>query len=133
MNDQLAERIAIALEQLVLELAERNELRAGHTLEQARGLFPAIEASRDTQPTQPFPPIGGGWVCPVHQQVKTVPAGVSHKQCGPDHTDPSTGEASCKDYKAFLACATPGCQQKPPRAQNRAVVPNGLPRGDVLP
>jgi hypothetical protein len=44
----------------------------------------------------------GAWVCPIHQVVKTVPAGVSRK----------TG----KPYPAFLVCPVDGCPQKPPRS-----------------
>ena len=45
--------------------------------------------------SDPSPDSPSGWVCPVHQQVKTVPAGVS--QAG-------------KPYKAFNACPVYGCK-----------------------
>lgn len=41
------------------------------------------------------------WVCPVHGQVKVVPAGVSRR--------------SNKPYPAFLACPVQGCDLRPPR------------------
>lgn len=53
---------------------------------------------------EPAPKPSGGWVCPVHHTVKTVPAGVSQK----------TG----KPYESFQACPERDCNEKPPR--NRA-------------
>jgi len=41
-----------------------------------------------------------GWICPIHEEVKTVPAGVSQK----------TG----RRYNAFRACPVPGCDEKEP-------------------
>jgi hypothetical protein len=59
---------------------------------------PAYQAGA---PIQGGPPAGASWVCPVHNQVKTVPAGFSQR--------------TQKPYPAFLACPVQGCQQKPPR------------------
>jgi hypothetical protein len=42
----------------------------------------------------------GEWVCPIHDDVKVVPAGVSKK--------------SGKAYSAFRACPVPGCNEKEP-------------------
>ena len=103
VNDNLAERIAIALEQIALEMAERNEQRATGAPEPVSA--PPL--------MDPFPAFT--WECPIHHQVKTVPAGVSAR----------TG----KPYTAFLACPAMGCDEKPPRAVNRAVVAPG----NVLP
>lgn len=49
----------------------------------------------------PVAVAASGWVCPVHETVKVVPAGVSKR----------TG----KPYPAFEACPERGCDQKPPR------------------
>lgn len=48
------------------------------------------------------------WVCPIHGSSKVVPAGFSKR--------------TQRDYPAFVACDSPGCDQKPPR-----VVPAQLP------
>ena len=110
MNDNLAERIAIALEQIALELAVSNENGPSRPAspEVAQRAVPAEVAAPD-----PFPAFT--WECPIHHSVKTVPAGVSKK----------TGQP----YTAFLACPAVGCDEKPPRAVNRAVVQPG----NVLP
>lgn len=52
-------------------------------------------------PTQPAAALGN-WVCPVHGQVKVVPAGISQRTQRP--------------YSAFLACPIRDCQEKPPRS-----------------
>lgn len=111
MNDQLAERLCIALEQIAAELVEAN----------AKGTVPEpIKAALTVEPPrlvpysgngQPFPPIGGGlppapWVCPVHGTNKVVPAGISQR----------TG----KPYEAFMACGERGCNEKPPRIAQQA-------------
>ena len=120
MNDQLAERIAVALEQIAAELVEANaKLRWMQEL--GPGLGEAV-------PQPLFPPIGGGqppapWVCPVHGTSRTVPAGVSKK----------TG----KPYDAFIACNEFSCNEKPPRigqpAPQRAVPASQGIQGAVLP
>jgi len=114
VNDQLAERLCNALEQLALELATANE----------RGTVPpqltAAPALLPIPEPDPFPAFQ--WLCPTHQQVKTVPAGVSAR----------TGQP----YNAFLACPVMGCPQKPPRPVNRAAAPapqQQAPQGRVLP
>ena len=131
MNDQLAERLCVALEAIALELAEQN----------AKGTRPtpgAVLPPPDLETTQPramaapsgpFPPIGGGqppapWVCPVHHSWKMVPAGFSQR----------TGKA----YDAFIACPASGCNEKPPRgfsqpAPDRAVPPSEGIQGRELP
>jgi hypothetical protein len=123
MNDAMAERLCIALEQIAMELAEANE----------KGTVPEpVQRAAATPLTAgPFPPIGGGrppaaWTCPVHGLVKTVPAGLSHKHCPPDHLD-GQGNASCKGYEAFQTCAQPGCNEKPPRPPRMVGAPRALP------
>ena len=114
MNDQLAERLCVALEQLALELAEVRE----------RGQVPQPVFRAVTTPAvlpvlpEPvtFAPLDT-WRCPVHGTVKTVPAGVSAR----------TGQA----YAAFMACPEYGCPQKPPRAPTRVTPQDG--RGQQLP
>lgn len=44
--------------------------------------------------------IGPGWVCPIHDDVKIVPAGFSNR--------------TQKSYNAFRACPVAGCDQKEP-------------------
>ena len=118
MNDQLAERLCNALEQLALELATANE----------RGTVPpqltAAPALLPIPEPDPFPAFQ--WLCPVHGVSKVVPAGISKR----------TGQA----YQAFIACSSPGCNEKPPRAgapapaRAAAPLPQGLaPQGRVLP
>jgi hypothetical protein len=58
-------------------------------------------------PVTPLPVPVATWACPVHNQVKVVPAGLSKTKLNPD--------GSPKAYAAFLACPVAGCQQKPPR------------------
>jgi len=41
------------------------------------------------------------WLCPIHQQVKFVPPGVSAK----------TGKA----YQGFFCCPERGCEERPPK------------------
>lgn len=127
MNDQLAERIAVALETIALELAEQN---ARETTPQTRpDLVAPYTLEHQVGPAGPFPPIGGGqppapWVCPVHGSWKTVPAGISQR----------TG----RPYDAFVACPAQGCNEKPPRgytqpAPARAVPPSEGIQGRELP
>lgn len=90
INDIL-ERIALALEQIALELPTTQD-----------GL-PALTGARDTA-NEEAPSYSANlsqWVCPIHGSWKMVPAGVSRK----------TG----KPYAAFMACSSPGCNEKPPR------------------
>jgi hypothetical protein len=101
MNDALAERIAVALEQLVLELAE------------SKPAMPQIARPvAAPAPAPVFAPLE--WVCPIHGQSKTVPAGVSQR----------TG----KPYSAFIACPEMGCNEKPgyrsAPAPARAIAPS---------
>ncbi len=122
MDDRVAERIAAALEQIALELAESNQA-AGYQSAPFRAVSVAPVASAG-----PFPPIGGGrppapWVCPVHHTSKVVPAGVSQK----------TG----RDYDAFTVCAERDCNEKPPRfaqpAPSRALPASEGVQGRELP
>ena len=107
MNDQLAERIATALEQLVLELQSRPSEPVAAAL--------AAPLPAQAAPQGPYPPIG--WRCPVHGSSKVVPAGVSQR----------TG----RPYTSFVACDQIGCNEKPPRADQpipqRAIPPSQLP------
>ena len=108
MNDQLAERLCVALEQLALELAERNS--------PAPAPYRAVAVPQPAQPG-PFPPIGGGgpaaaWECPVHHSSRVQPAGAVLGS-------PQTSKAG-KTYMAFLACGEYACNEKAPR---------GLPSG----
>lgn len=109
MNDAIAERIAIALEQIALELVTR-DVRAPHPVTQEP--YRAVQHVTQPGPVTPYLPLG--WQCPVHHDVKEVPAGISGR----------TG----KPYSAFLACPEMGCPEKPPRypapAPARAVAPS---------
>lgn len=79
-------RIAVAVEQIALELANRPQ---GNGLAQ----LPPVRPQPVAAPAQ----FG---VCPVHHVPwKTVPAGISKK--------------SGKPYEAFLACPERGCDQRP--------------------
>jgi hypothetical protein len=110
-NGKALERIATALEQLVLELAESNAAR-----EQAQAPYRAVApvSVAPVVPQGPFPPIG--WTCPVHGTQRVVPAGVSKK----------TG----RPYSAFLVCGESNCEQKPgiaPAVLQRTAPPSQLP------
>lgn len=104
MDRDLAERIALALEQIALELASAGTLN------------PSQPSPVPVAMAQPggFPPLG--WICPEHQTRKVVPAGVSQR----------TGQP----YEAFVACGERGCNRKPPRA---AAPARALPPGSPLP
>ena len=126
MNDQLAERIAVALEQIALELVVLNSLYkhiANEPTPQS-SFTPQgpIAAPIRVTPEGTFAPLDT-WVCPVHGGRKVVPAGVSAR----------TGQP----YNAFVACAERGCNEKPPRAAQaapaRAVPPSQGVQGAVLP
>lgn len=81
-------RIAVALEQLVLTIMDRPTQAAPQPLSP----LPAVRTA----------PIVNTGVCPIHQVPwKIVPAGVSKK----------TGQP----YDAFQACSVKGCDQRPPR------------------
>lgn len=120
MNDALAERLCIALEQLALELAQANEkgtvpapvfraVQQPATVMAPQAYSPAPQSSPEYQPI--------GWTCPVHGGMKIVPAGTSQR----------TGQP----YQAFVACPERGCNEKPGRlpvpAPARAVPPSQLP------
>jgi hypothetical protein len=116
------ERIATALEQLVLaqvpsELAAFNAANPSTTAPAPTEVHPwdNVPLPQTVAAAQPYQaPVAvltisspAPWLCPVHNQVKTVPGGVSK----------STGQT----YNAFLACPVKFadgsyCQQKPPRA-----------------
>lgn len=105
MNDQLAERIAIALEQIALEMID------------AKAPAPAPVYHAPAPTPGPFAPIGTAWLCPQHGTSRIVPAGVSKK----------TG----RPYSAFLVCGEQGCDMKPPMPQSapaRAVPPSAGPQ-----
>jgi hypothetical protein len=112
MNDEIAGRIATALEQIALELGEKATV--------APEPYRAVGPSQ--QPAPVFAPIGG-WVCPDHGTVRVVPAGVSKR----------TGQP----YQAFMVCDQQGCEQRPPKpgVPARAVAPSdaGLAPRSVLP
>ncbi len=89
------ERIASALEFLAGAYDERRVQPADALAPDQ--LAPLPYAAQ--QPPQTNAP--SNWTCPVHHQVKTVPAGVSRR--------------TQKPYDAFLACPVQDCPQKPPR------------------
>jgi len=98
MNEDTAQRIATALEQIALEMVK------GKSTPEA----PSLEVPWPTEPpaAEALPPISPAYVftpltaCPVHHQAwKQVPAGVSKR----------TGQA----YSAFMACPERGCTQRP--------------------
>ncbi len=110
------ERIATALEQLVLEYITANQAALPEFTDHTHGDLPPDQLAPIGQPY--VPPTANGtipqpyipapvyvppapWICPVHGQVKTVPPGISKKTRQP--------------YGAFLACPVAGCNQKPPR------------------
>ncbi len=107
------ERIATALEQLVLEYITANqaplpnEFAADLPPDQLAPIGqPYVPPTANGTIPQPYIPAPvyvppAPWICPVHGQVKTVPPGVSKR----------TGQP----YVAFLACPVAGCNQKPPR------------------
>jgi hypothetical protein len=67
-------------------------------------MTPPLQANQPYQVADSFPPLPRmAWTCPVHHGSRVVPAGVSKR----------TGNT----YEAFLACAEPGCDEKPPRAR----------------
>lgn len=112
------ERIAIALEQIALELAEQNGV--------PEAPYRAVGPVTRPAPPEVFPPFRGSpapWECPIHHTSKVVPAGYSER----------TG----KSYDAFTACAERGCNEKPPRGFNpapqRAVPPSEGVQGRTLP
>jgi len=99
VRDDLAERIAVALESIAADLYEMRpkpqplaQMPAFHEM-----IRPASEAA---------------WLCPVHGTAKTVPAGVSRK----------TGQP----YSAFIVCGDRSCENRPPRpdAPERAYAPS---------
>lgn len=111
MNDDISVRIAVALEQIALELAASN-MPAPRT----DAALVAMELAARNMPTPQrdgprFAPIG--WTCPEHGLSKTVPAGVSSK----------TG----KSYDAFVCCPERGCEQRPPRVTAQAAPARALP------
>lgn len=82
-------RIAVALEQLVLELMD---LKPRPINVQPLSALPPVRTA----------PIMNTGVCPIHQVPwKVVPAGVSKKTGNP--------------YTAFQACSVKGCDQRPPQ------------------
>lgn len=122
-NDTEVQKVLI-LEQIHDAIVALN-LKMERIAQVVERLAPAAPGMTMSQPqaVQPAPvqaygaqPVGGqaipwqtprdqatlpGWVCPIHGEVKVVPAGVSQR----------TGKA----YNAFLACPIQGCDQKPPR------------------
>lgn len=76
----------------------------GATIQQQMGdasvARPVITEASAPMQQQQQPALG--WLCPIHNDAKIVPAGVSKR----------TG----RPYPAFLACPVAGCDQKPPRA-----------------
>lgn len=89
MNDALAERIATALEQIALEMAQ-----SGTTLPVA----PSPAAQR-------FAPLG--WVCPVHGSQKVVPAGVSARTGQPYSSFVACPEMGCNERPPRTAAPLP--------------------------
>lgn len=101
------ERIAMALEQSVLESITKPGLRAMpedyDLLDELPAAPPRPVPVPAAPPVQPAPiPAAPAGLCPVHNTAwRLVPAGTSSR----------TG----KPYDAFWACSTKGCNQKPPR------------------
>ena len=93
-------RIAVALEQIALEMAANAPEKAQEPFRavQQPPALPSLSAPLSA-PQGPFAPIG--WRCPVHGGSKVVPAGISAKTGMP--------------YHAFVACPERGCYEKPPR------------------
>ena len=111
MNDQIAERIAIALEMISLDLA--------NIAKRTEPVHPPVQSVRVPlvdPAAAPFRPIG--WVCPEHGTSRVVPAGISSRTQQP--------------YAAFLVCGQPACPHKPPRfpapAPLRVSPQDGTPR-----
>jgi len=100
------ERIATALEQLVLEQVAKHDSQPGHDAfdhfhdkPQVGDPAPQYAAVPVVIPPAPRRPAGN---CPQHHtEWKFVPPGVSRR----------TGQS----YAGFWACSTPGCDQRPPR------------------
>ena len=112
MNLATLERIAVALEQIALELGTRNPSpsRALPMEGEVERFYPPVTYTAATSyepPNVTFPAIG--WRCPEHGGSRIVPAGVSGK----------TG----KPYAAFVVCAEQRCEQKPPRVLPGRVLP----------
>ena len=101
MEVKMLERIAVALEQIALEMAANAPEKAQEPFRavQQPPALPSLSAPLSVPQAGPFPPIG--WRCPVHGGSKVVPAGVSAKTGMP--------------YQAFVACPERGCNEKPPR------------------
>lgn len=93
------ERIAQALERL----AARGQTPAPQAAAQsvAQGAGQASGNSTGAIPWGAGPALPTDWLCPVHGQMKIVPAGTSQR----------TGKA----YQAFVACPERGCNERPPR------------------
>ena len=98
MNEETALRIAVALEQLALDLADVTRRMSYEAVRAEVQPTPVREVPQTAQAPS-FPPIG--WTCPVHGGNRIVPAGISGK----------TG----RPYAAFMVCAATSCEERPPR------------------
>jgi hypothetical protein len=116
---QALERIATALEQLVLagipsEHAAFNA--AKHDLEPSELPPPPQVAPYTVAAAQPYQaPVAvttisspAPWVCPVHHEVKVVPAGVSKSSGKPYNSFLSCTDRECKHVAD--RCRVPGCR-----------------------
>jgi hypothetical protein len=110
MEQTYLERIALALEQIALELVAERAIPTTATVTVPTP-EPRTSYNSPAMPTASFPAIG--WTCPEHGGSKVVPAGVSKR----------TG----RPYSAFVACPAPGCDRKPEPVAPRADPPSQLP------
>jgi hypothetical protein len=100
MNDEIGARIAVALEQIALELASRN--------------IPApTPAPQGDAPR--FAPIG--WTCPDHGTSKTVPAGVSSKTGNPYDAFVCCPERGCEQRPPRVTTQAAPARAMPPSPQ----------------
>lgn len=96
MNEDTAQRIATALEQIALELVKTKSTPIPEAIQAPPEELPPIQGTT-IAPAYAFKPLVE---CPVHHQPwRQVPAGVSKR----------TGQA----YAAFMACPERGCTQRP--------------------
>jgi hypothetical protein len=91
---KLLERLVQAVEQISLDM----------DVEKPEPLAALPSSHNPTQtiiPLKTFAEDVANWLCPIHHDFKVVPAGVSRKTGLP--------------YTSFIACSSPGCNEKPPR------------------
>jgi len=95
---------------------ELNAVRNAISLLEMLTRQPVAAPQQQYQAVQPAP--SSTWVCPLHRTPgKIVPAGFSQRTQRP--------------YNAFMACSTPGCNERPPRnapaaGESRQDAPQGV-------